>query len=168
MKRTELKRKQIQRQPVERKRSPLLPGTGRGVHAPSSDVPVASMPKREYVRSAALREAYRLIPCMWAGCGIEDGTVCCAHSNWHEHGKGGGIKADDSRGAALCSVHHAALDQGSVMSYEERKAGWTAAHGRSVRELLGRGLWPKDVPVPADAAGLHVELWFQPRGFVFV
>ena len=150
MRRTELKRKQIQRQPVERKRSIPTPGTGRGVHAACTD-DVVSAPKREYVRSAALRDAYRLIPCTWEGCWVEDGTVCCAHSNWGEHGKGGGIKADDSRGAALCSVHHAALDQGSAMSYEERKAGWLAAHGRSVRELLGRGLWPKEVPVPADA-----------------
>lgn len=129
---------------------------------------VVRVPKREYVRSKKLRETYRLIPCMWAGCGVEDGTVCCAHSNWQEHGKGGSIKADDSRGAALCSVHHAALDQGSAMSYEERKAGWLAAHGRSVRELLGRGLWPQDVPVPADAAGVRMVLWFRPRGFVFV
>ena len=129
---------------------------------------MTSRPKRAYVRSKTLREAYRRIPCMWDRCGIEDGTVCCAHSNWSEHGKGGHIKADDSRGAALCSTHHAALDQGSTMAYEERKAGWTDAHHRSVRILLGDGLWPKSIPVPADAAGERYVLWYTPKGYTFV
>lgn len=162
-----MRRTGFKRPTLPRVRSVPTPGAGRGVYSASSDAVVA-VPKRGYVRSRTLREAYRLIPCMWDGCWVEDGTVCCAHSNWQEHGKGGHIKADDSRGAALCSVHHAALDQGSAMSYEERKAGWLAAHGRSVRELLGRGLWPIEVPVPADAAGVRVVLWFQPRGYVFV
>ena len=162
-----MKRVGFRRKTIDRVPSPLLPGTGRGVMAPSGDAVVA-VPKREYVHNKALREAYRRIPCAWSLCGVEDGTVCCAHSNWHEHGKGGGIKADDSRGAALCSVHHAALDQGPAMTYEERKAGWTLAHHLSVRRLLSEGLWPIEVPVPADAAGVRYVMWFRPRGFTFV
>lgn len=165
MKRTEFKRKQIQRQPVERKRSIPTPGTGRGVHAACTD-DVVAVPKRVAVRSRALLNACREIPCQ--RCGLSDGTVCAAHSNWGEHGKGGAKKADDNRVAALCYVCHSALDQGSRMSAEARRLMWLAAHGRSVRELLGRGLWPKEVPVPADAAGVRVVLWFRPRGYVFV
>src|SRR5690606_2379387 len=104
------------------------------------------LPKREYVRDAGLRAAYRQIPCPWEGCGIQDRTVCCAHSDWSAHGKGKGIKADDSRGAALCFVHHQMLDQGKDMSAAERREGWMFAHKRSVRLLIQRGLWPKDVP----------------------
>lgn len=104
-------------------------------------------PKREYVRSKTLKEAYRSIPCQH--CSAEDGTVCCAHSNWSIHGKGGAIKADDSRGAALCATCHVpVLDQGSHLSSEERQQMWWNAHVKSVRELLRRGLWPKHVAVP--------------------
>ena len=162
-----MQRSSFKRPALPRVRSVPTPGTGRGVMAASGDA-VVSVPKREYVRNKALRDAYGRIPCTWALCGVEDGTVCCAHSNWSEHGKGGQIKADDSRGAALCSVHHAALDQGSVMSYEERKAGWTLAHHLSVRRLLCDGLWPIEVPVPADAAGVRYVLWFRLRWYAFV
>lgn len=108
------------------------------------------LPKREAVRSEKLRLAYRAIPCQWEGCGISDGTVCCAHSNLGEHGKGKAQKADDNRAASLCFVHHQALDQGHTMSREERRAGWEFAHKRTMRELITRDLWPKDAPVPAE------------------
>lgn len=118
---------------------------------------VASQPltkqiqKREYVRSKELREAYRKIPCQH--CGRDDGTVCCAHSNWGVHGKGGGIKADDSRGASLCSACHVpVLDQGSKLSKSERQEMWWTAHVRSVGLLVERGLWPDGVPVPDISA----------------
>jgi hypothetical protein len=96
--------------------------------------------KTDYIRSKKLREAYRLIPCQ--NCGREDGTVCCAHSNWSEHGKGKSIKACDTRGASLCSTCHHAIDQGSELTGEERRAMWEAAHQRSVVELRALGLWP--------------------------
>lgn len=109
----------------------------------------APQPKREYVRSTELREAYRLIPCQHCNRSGPDDGVCCAHSNWGVHGKGGHIKADDSRGAALCShCHVPILDQGSHLSRAERQAMWWQAHVRSVRLLTARGLWPKGVPVP--------------------
>lgn len=103
--------------------------------------------KREYVRDKGLREAYRLIPCQ--NCGRDDGTVCCAHSNWAIHGKGGAIKADDSCGASLCSgCHVPLLDQGARLSKSERQELWWTAHVRSVSTLVERGLWPSHIAVP--------------------
>jgi len=96
-------------------------------------------PKTKYIRSKALLEACRAIPCQC--CGIDDGTVVAAHSNWH--GKGMAIKASDDKVASLCYRCHASLDQGSKMSKEDRLAMWTDAHTKTVDELKTRGLWPK-------------------------
>lgn len=106
-----------------------------------------SRPKRDYVRSAALMRSYGMIPCQ--NCGADDGTICGAHSNWSEHGKGGHIKADDSRAASLCAACHIPLlDQGALLTREQRKALWWSAHIRTVIELRERGLWPAEVPFP--------------------
>jgi hypothetical protein len=105
-----------------------------------------AIPKRQPIRSKALLEACRQIPCQHSG--IQDGTVCAAHSNWAEHGKGKGQKADDNRVAALCFRVHQELDQGKRWSRAERRAIWWAAHVKTVRELISRGLWPLEVPVP--------------------
>lgn len=108
---------------------------------------ISPAPKREYVRSEALREAYRLIPCQ--NCGKEDGTVCCAHSNFSVHGKGGHIKADDSRGASLCAACHVPiLDQGSKLTKAERRAMFWAAHIKTIPLLVSLGHWPAGVAVP--------------------
>lgn len=118
-----------------RQASSLTPGTS------------APIEKHDYVRSKKLREAYRLIPCQ--NCGREDGTVCCAHSNFSVHGKGAGIKADDSRAASLCAACHVPiLDQGSKLTRDERRSMFWNAHVLSVRELVVRGLWPQDVAIP--------------------
>lgn len=104
-------------------------------------------PKREYVRSQVLREAYRLIPCQH--CGADDGSVCCAHSNWSVHGKGGGIKADDSRGASLCHhCHILILDQGKDLDQQERQQMWWNAHVKTLHLLRRRGLWPAHIAMP--------------------
>ncbi len=95
-------------------------------------------PKTTYVRSKALMKAYRELPCQW--CGIEDGTVCGAHSNQARHGKGRGIKASDDKCASLCSKCHYELDQGYKMSREERESLWEVAHERTINELARRGL----------------------------
>lgn len=99
-----------------------------------------------YVRSPALIEACRQIPCQH--CGAEDGTVCAAHSNWSEHGKGRGIKASDIYVASLCHRCHSELDQGSMWSREERRRIWDVAHFRTVVLLNKLGLWPAGVPQP--------------------
>lgn len=88
--------------------------------------------------------AYRKIPCM--NCGVDDGTVCGAHSNWG-NGKGMGIKSSDYC-ASLCRACHFEIDQGHRLSKDERLTLWTRAHHKTVRELLAQGLWPMDVPVP--------------------
>lgn len=103
-------------------------------------------PKFAYVRSQKLREAYRLIPCQH--CGADDGTVCCAHSNHAEHGKGKSIKASDDCAASLCFTCHSMLDQGSSLSRAERAAMFMAARIKTVALLVLRGHWPADVPVP--------------------
>ena len=106
----------------------------------------AVKPKREYVRSKPLMRAYRRINCQ--NCGVYDGTVCGAHSNWAVHGKGGHIKADDNRCASLCFKCHSALDQGGGMTREQRQSLWWAAHKKTITILVTKGLWPAGVPIP--------------------
>lgn len=134
---------------------PERPARVPAVHKPltrpvvyGEPVAAAPVPKREYVRSEALRRAMRLIPCQWDGCGVQDGTVCCAHSNSLSAGKGKGIKASDDKAAALCAVHHHELDQGHRLTKQQRAEHFERAHARTVRELTARGLWPAGVPVP--------------------
>lgn len=102
--------------------------------------------KHQYIRSKALLEAARKIPCQW--CGADDGTVVAAHSNEMAHGKGRGIKADDNMIASLCFSCHTELDQGKWMTKMERRGMWRVAHERTVELLNELGLWPLDVPQP--------------------
>ena len=104
------------------------------------------VPKFEYVRSPALLKACRELACQ--DCHRQDGTVVAAHSNYAMHGKGRGIKASDVYVAALCFRCHTLLDQSSLMNADRRKEMWTAAWIKTVAELVARGLWPKDVPIP--------------------
>ena len=53
-------------------------------------------------------------------CHTQDDTIVAAHSNLMEHGKGMGHKAHDGMTAWLCHRCHSQLDQGSLMSKEER------------------------------------------------
>lgn len=135
--------------PAERERAPKAmtavdPYRFRLPQPVSGDV--VAVPKTAYVRSKALREAYRLIPCQ--GCGAQDGTVVCAHANEGWAGKGMGIKACDTRAASLCFTCHARLDQGSDMTRDERRAFWLAAHLKTIPLLVAAGHWPKSIPAP--------------------
>lgn len=107
---------------------------------------MTAIQKHVYIRSKALMAAYRLIPCQ--ACGVDDGTVCGAHSNQARHGKGRALKASDIFSASMCHRCHSNLDQGSKMTRGEREAMWDEAHRKTVRELVQRGLWPLDVPIP--------------------
>jgi len=110
---------------------------------------VPSFPKFNYVRSDRLmgpNGAYGKIECQH--CGISDGTIVGAHSNWAVHGKGRGIKASDVYCASLCARCHWRLDQDLTMSKEERKAFWWNAWRKTIRTLRERGLWPKEIEVP--------------------
>ena len=107
---------------------------------------MTAVTKFTYVRSKPLLKACRALACQH--CGADDGTVCAAHSNQAQHGKGKSIKASDVYVAALCFRCHSNLDQGAHLSRDERVELWTAAHRKTVRLLLARGLWPMAVPVP--------------------
>lgn len=102
-----------------------------------ASVPV---PKKPAVRSKAVLLACREIPCQ--ACGVQDGTVCAAHANWADYGKGLARKADDTAVAALCSVCHSDLDQGLRMTKAERRAMWEEAHRKTVEFLQALGRWP--------------------------
>ena len=102
-------------------------------------------PKHEYIRSKELLINARKIPCQ--GCGLDDGTVVAAHSNW-QGGKGKGVKADDNLIASLCYKCHCQIDQGSHLEKHERQHLWYKAHDKTVKRLMTLGLWPIDVPVP--------------------
>lgn len=107
--------------------------------------PAQAIAKFEYVRSRPLLDAIKTLPCQHCGaCGPSDP----AHSNELRHGKARGKKASDIYAAALCRADHRELDQGHRLTKDERQAMWTAAWRSTVRELLKRGLWPMDCPVP--------------------
>jgi hypothetical protein len=91
-------------------------------------------------------QAYRWLACQH--CGIDDGTVCGAHSNWAVHGKGKSIKASDDRCASLCAMCHHDIDQGKHLSEQERKSIWWQAHVRTIHLLRCMGVWPRDICPP--------------------
>jgi hypothetical protein len=103
-------------------------------------------PKTQYIRSPKLMQAYRKIECQH--CGVDDGTVCGAHSNSASDGKGRSIKASDDRAASLCHTCHMAVDMGRTMSRSERVKVWTDAHVKTIKALVERGLWPVGLEVP--------------------
>lgn len=102
--------------------------------------------KHQYIRSKELLENARKIPCQW--CGADDGTIVAAHSNELIHGKGRSVKADDNRIASLCYSCHTELDQGAMMSKDERRGMWRIAHWKTVDLLVEQNLWPQNVPIP--------------------
>ena len=103
------------------------------------------IPKFNYFRSKAHLKNVASLPCQ--NCYIE-GETQAAHSNWAEHGKGRGIKATDEFTAALCQKCHTELDQGRMLTKDQRKQMWVVAHYKTVRKLVMLGLWPETVPIP--------------------
>lgn len=69
-------------------------------------------------------------------CGINDGTVCAAHSNQSKHGKGLGLKAPDSLIAALCHKCHYELDNGKNLSKQEKVEMWNQSYIRTMKTLI--------------------------------
>lgn len=111
-----------------------------------------TFPKFQYIRSFALLKACRALPC--THCGIEDGTVCAAHSNQAKHGKGRSIKASDIYVASLCARCHTTVDQSMRLTREQREQMWNNAHVRTVCELDRLALWPAGVVFPDDVVKL--------------
>jgi hypothetical protein len=85
-------------------------------------------------RNKKLLEVVREAPCM--SCGIEDGTVCAAHSNQQRDGKGMAEKAHDFRISALCSACHFMIDNDKTMKRNERIDLWEAAHRKTIAWLF--------------------------------
>ena len=123
-------------------KAPLAPVTRQVNSGPSARGEPA--PKRDYVRSRALLDACGNIECQRCSAPCAVG----AHSNWAIHGKGGHIKADDNRIAALCSYCHHDVDQGNTLRERGKQLVWWNAHVKTVNTLIERGLWPDDAPVP--------------------
>ena len=88
-------------------------------------------------RSEKLRRAVASLECM--RCGIH-GLTQASHSNQGRDGKGMGLKASDAAIAALCMSCHTEIDQGRAMSKTERVEAWEAAHRKTMRALIERGL----------------------------
>jgi hypothetical protein len=109
-------------------------------------------PKTEYVRDERLRDMCRSMACQ--SCGSRAGSTW-AHSNWGDHHKGAHIKASDVFVAALCGWCHRDLDQGSRLTYDERRRMWDLAHWRTLIMAVTMGAWPPGIPMPALPAEAH-------------
>jgi hypothetical protein len=72
-------------------------------------------PKPHTYRSEKLRRAVASLPCV--DCGKENETQA-AHAN---QGKGLAIKASDAKLMGLCVRCHSKLDQGGIMTKEQRR-----------------------------------------------
>lgn len=106
---------------------------------------VVPLPKFVYVRSQALLDNVKQLDCTHCN---RHGPSDPAHSNWAIHGKGKSVKASDIFIAALCRLCHRRLDQGRHLTEEERQRMWWHAHVWTVKEMLGRSLWPLHLPIP--------------------
>jgi len=91
-------------------------------------------------RNRKLLDLAKQAPFCFACGRVNDGTVVMAHSNQSKDGKGMSIKAHDYRVAAMCHTCHAALDQGSTMSRQERIDMWEDAHRATMGWLFQAGL----------------------------
>lgn len=78
-------------------------------------------------RSKKLLDYFKFAPICFCCGNPNDGTVVAAHANWHEFGKSGGMKAQDWAVAGLCHRCHSEIDQGSKLTYDERKEKWVSA-----------------------------------------
>lgn len=62
------------------------------------------------------------------------------HANWHEYGKGLGIKSHDCFFAAGCHACHVEIDLGNRFSAADKKFHWRRGFERTVRFLWVNGL----------------------------
>lgn len=143
MKRSGFKRKSPER--VRTVPEPIPMHLRRNAVFAKMDVAAAPIEKFTYVRSRPLLNAIKALPCMHCGA---SGPSDPAHSNELRHGKARSKKASDVFCAALCRADHHELDQGHRLTRDERQAMWTNAWRATVRELVKRGTWPMNVPVP--------------------
>lgn len=81
-------------------------------------------------RNKKLTSAAKNFDCQ--SCGAYGPSVP-AHANWHEYGKGAGLKAHDCFIAFVCMRCHDLID-GRIgkLTQEEQKEKWMAAHIRTI------------------------------------
>lgn len=129
------------------KRSALVRKTpmARGTRPMRTKKPVGEKPKRaaREAEDKHLADLCRGQPCYLLvpgqACSGRDTVVPC-HSNQLRHGKGKGIKALHQYTVPGCAACHAAIDQGTHLSKEEKFALWDAAYAiwEKVRTNLTR------------------------------
>ncbi|MCL5767372.1 hypothetical protein [Acinetobacter sp. ANC5681] len=83
------------------------------------------------MRDAKRLAAIRKLPCVKCGGGPSQ----AAHSNFGEHGKGKGIKADDKYTIPLCHACHVVFDQYRDMGREESRV-WFAKMLEKTERML--------------------------------
>jgi hypothetical protein len=103
-----------------------------------------SIPKRKPYRNRKLLNlAHELNACTLRFQGICIGYSVeglePAHSNFLEHGKAKGQKADDDQHCAACHWCHAELDQGHRFSLEAKRSLFASAREETFREYQKRG-----------------------------
>ena len=91
----------------------------------------------KYLSSARGQDCTLNLPSI---CSHNSETVVAAHSNWHEHGRGMGIKASDVFVADACSACHAELDQGNQFSEEEKRNYWERGFRATLLRRLEQGI----------------------------
>lgn len=84
--------------------------------------------KRDPKRLAAIRQ----LPC----CNCGGGDSQAAHSNFGEHGKGRGIKADDKYTIPLCHDCHSQFDQYNMSMTREQSLIWFERKLKYIDEVL--------------------------------
>jgi hypothetical protein len=128
-------------------RAPMAwPGPQAFAPAERCDGVGEAQPKTEALRSEPYRRLVAMLPCKV--CGVP-GFSQAAHPNT---GKGAGIKTDDRECFALCCDRpgiqgcHPKFDQGALFTKEVRRALEPAWGADTRRQILSRGLWPKNLP----------------------
>lgn len=102
-----------------------------------------NLQKSPRFESKKLLDAARGLHCQ--NCGADDGTTVAAHANWHEYGKGRGLKCHDFFTAHLCFECHTWLDSGSavdptgVYASTDKREMWESAHRKTLVCLFDRG-----------------------------
>lgn len=81
----------------------------------------------KYLAACRGERCYLSLP--WICC-ADSATVVPCHANWPEYGKGMGIKAKDIFTVPGCWRCHAALDQGSALTGDEKRFVWERAYER--------------------------------------
>lgn len=95
--------------------------------------PVLAMPKTEPHRNRALLDLAQGAPCLLRiprVCRDDRESTVAAHSNLHQHGKGGARKADDEYSAWACARCHTWLDSSYSATFEEKRAAFAIGHAR--------------------------------------